>query len=321
MDIFLYILLHNIAPIVLIIAIGFVLGRIFDLNVQTLSKLNFYVYVPIFTFMQIYTTELSLQYVSVFVFAVLLLAANLFVSWLIAKTRRYEESMKNAFMNAVMFYNSGNIGVPRITLVFSSAPFLVGGEAPFLAAAMAAQIVVLVVQNITTNTIGFYNAGKKSMTVRDSVASILKMPTVYAIPLAFLFKYAVPYDLHEFPLWPGLEYLRDGLISIALLTLGAQLAKTKLAWGGVEVGIVNAVRLLGGPLLAIPLLIALRLDGVLAQALMISSAVTTALNTALIAGERDNQQEFASQAVLGSTLLSPITLTLVVYVSRIIFPV
>ncbi|MNP05096.1 hypothetical protein D3C76_970390 [compost metagenome] len=54
---------------------------------------------------------------------------------------------------------------------------------------------------------------------------------------------------------------------------------------------------------------------------MISSALPTAVNTALIAVERKNHPDFASQAVMVATLSSAVTLVLVVYISRIIFPV
>ena len=58
MDVFLYILTHNILPIICIVCLGFLMGKKFPMDVKTLSKLNFYVFVPTFTFYQIYTTAL-----------------------------------------------------------------------------------------------------------------------------------------------------------------------------------------------------------------------------------------------------------------------
>ncbi|KOA20680.1 hypothetical protein CLHOM_08220 [Clostridium homopropionicum DSM 5847] len=43
----------------------------------------------------------------------------------LSKARRYDEGFKNAFANSLMFYNCSNIGVPLITLVFSSNPFII----------------------------------------------------------------------------------------------------------------------------------------------------------------------------------------------------
>ncbi|WP_298843818.1 AEC family transporter [Clostridium sp.] len=319
MDIFIYILTKNILPLVLIIIIGFLLSKKFNLDINTLSKINFYVYVPFFIFMQIYSTKLPKQVLKILVFVVILAIVNSIITTIISKVRRYDEGFKNAFTNSIMFYNSGNIGIPLITLIFSSGPFLINGKTPYLAVALTTQIVVLIVQNISTNTIGFFNAGKGNMTWQDSVKSILQMPTIYMIPLAFILK-ALPFRLENMAIWPGLVYIQNGLISFALITLGAQLSKTKLSFTNVDVYISNVTRLLGGPIIAFLILKVIGITGVTAQTLVISSAIPTAVNTALIAVERNNHADFASLAVMTSTLLSSITLVFVVFVSRLLFP-
>jgi predicted permease len=319
MSIFIYILTRDILPLVLIIIIGFLLSKKFNLDVNTLSKINFYIYVPFFIFMQIYSTQLPRDILKILVFVTVLAITNAVITTIISKVRRYDEGFKNAFTNSIMFYNSGNIGIPLITLIFSSGTFLINGKTPYLTVALTTQIVVLIVQNISTNTIGFFNAGKGNMRWQDSVKSILKMPTIYMIPLAFILK-TLPFRLEDMPIWPGLIYIQNGLISFALITLGAQLSKTKLSFTNIDVYISNFTRLLGGPLIAFFILKVIGITGVTAQTLMISSAIPTAVNTALIAVERNNHAEFASLAVMTSTLLSSITLVFVVFVSRLLFP-
>lgn len=320
MSIFLYILSNNIIPIFFLIILGYILSKKFNFDINTLSKINIYLYMPFFIFTQIYSTKMPDNMGRVLLFVIILAIFNSIVSSLVAKIRKYDEGFKNAFINSIIFYNSGNIGIPLITLVFSSAPFIVDGQTPYLTAALTTQIVVLIVQNISTNTVGFYNAGKGSMHWKDSVKSIFRMPAIYAIPTAFLLK-LLPYNLENFPLWPAFNYLKEGLISIALITLGAQLAKTKFAFNNKEVYISSFVRLIGGPIIALIILKFINITGVSAQTLMISSALPTAVNTALIAVERKNHPDFASQAVMVATLSSAVTLVLVVYISRIIFPV
>jgi predicted permease len=318
MSIFLYILFKNILPLVFIILIGFILSKKFDLNIQTLTKINFYIYVPAFIFVQIYTTEMPNDTIKVLIFVFLFAIMNSISAEIISYIRKYESGLKNAFVNSIIFYNSGNIGIPLITLVFSSGPFLINGQTPYLTVALTTQIIVLVVQNISTNTIGFLNAGKGTMSFKSSIKGILKMPTIYAVPAAFILK-AIPYDLREFPLWPSFTYLKDGLISMALVILGAQLSKTEFSLKNKEVYISNFIRLIGGPIFAFIIIKILGITGIPAQALMISSSMPTAVNTALIAVERNNHPDFASQAVMTATLLSAITITVVVYISRVIF--
>lgn len=322
MDVFLYILTHNILPIICIVCLGFLMGKKFPMDVKTLSKLNFYVFVPTFTFYQIYTTVLPDSMLWVLIFALSMLLLNHLLARGIGRVRKYDTGMRNAFMNALMFYNSGNIGVPLITLVFSGVPFIIDGETPYLAPALALQIVVLIVQNLSVNTLGFYNASMgKKMGWKEALISIFTMPTVYAIPLAFLLKYCLPYDLTQFPLWAAVVYLKNGLVPIALFTLGVQLSRTKVSKPSLDVGMAVFLRLIGGPLLAMLLILLFRFDNFTAQVLMMSSAVPTALNTALIAMERDNYPDFAAQTVLYATLLSPLSLTCVVFLSRTMFPI
>jgi predicted permease len=320
MSIFTYILLHNILPIIFIISLGFLLGKKFNLDINPLTKLNFYIYVPFFVFIQIYSTKMPSDVYKILIFAALLAVLNQFAASTIAKLRGYNKPLKNAFVNSIMFYNSGNIGIPLITLVFSSFPYLINGKTPYLTIALTTQIIILVVQNISTNTIGFFNAGKGNMHWLDSVKSILHMPTIYAVPLAFILK-LMPYRLEDFPLWSAFIYLKDGLISIALITLGVQLSRTKFSFSNKDVYISNFVRLIGGAFFAFMLIKVLGIRGIPAQALMISSALPTAVNTALIAVERNNEPDFACQAVMTATIFSSISLVFVIYVARLIFPI
>ena len=320
MSIFTYILLHNILPIIFIISLGFLIGKKFNLDINPLTKLNFYIYVPSFIFIQIYSTKMPLDVYKILIFAALLAVLNLFAASTISKLRGYNKPLKNAFINSITFYNSGNIGIPLITLIFSSFPYIVSGKTPYLTIALTTQVIILVVQNISTNTIGFFNAGKGSMHWLDSVKGILHMPTIYAVPLAFILK-LMPYRLEDFPLWSAFIYLKDGLISIALITLGVQLSRTKFSFSNKDVYISNFVRLIGGALFAFLLIKVLGIRGIPAQALMISSALPTAVNTALIAVERNNEPDFACQAVMTATIFSSITLVFVIFVSRLIFPI
>src|SRR5699024_10101627 len=109
--------------------------------------------------------------------------------------------------------------------------------------------------------------------------------------------------------------------SIALFSLGVQLSKSRLAVKDPMVYVAVLFRLLGGPAIAALLIYIFKFEEVIAQVVFISSSVPTALNTALIAVECKNEEDFASQVVMLSTLLSAITMTGVIYMARILFAV
>lgn len=320
MSIFIYILGNNIIPIFMLIGLGFIISKKFELSVFTLSKLNFYIFVPGFIFYNLYTTKLSYGMLMILLFCIVNLIINDLISRIISKIRKYDLSQKNAFKNSIMFNNTGNIGVSLVTLIFGSAPFVINGKTPYLSQALTAQIMILVFMNITMNTIGFYNAGRANMNIKDSMHQIFTMPSIYVILVALLIKY-IQIDITTTPLWPAIEYIKGGLVPIALITLGAQLSKTKIDFRDNNVNIAVFTRLIIGPMLALILIYVFRFKGVIAQTAFISYSVPTAVNTALIAVECDNNQNFASQEVMVSTIYSAVTLTSAIYIARILFPV
>ncbi|NMA94969.1 MAG: AEC family transporter [Clostridiales bacterium] len=311
MNIFINILSNNILPLFIIIGLGFALNKKFNFDINTLTKINFYIFVPSFTFYNLYKTEISLDLVNVIFFGVVLFFINFIVGFIITKVARYDRGMTAAFQNALMFYNSGNIGVPLVTLVFK--------DTPYLELALACQVMILLVQNLTTNTIGFINAGWGNVSFKGAVLKVFKMPTVYTIPLALILK-TTSFDLTKTFVWPTLTYIQNGLISVALFSLGVQLSKSKLMVTSPMVYLAVIFRLLGGPAMAAFLIYLFKFEGVIARVAFISSSVPTALNTALMAVECKNNENFAAQVVMLSTALSAITMAGVVYISRFIFP-
>ncbi|MDF2531155.1 MAG: transporter, partial [Clostridia bacterium] len=246
MSIFLHILSNNIVPIFTIIVLGFILSKKFDLNIYTLSKMNFYLLTPAFIFVNLYTAELDMDMIKVLFFCIIYLVINDLLARIIAKIRKYDIGLTNAFKNSIMFNNSGNIGLSLITLVFSSAPFVVDGKTPYLGQAISAQIIILVFMSLTMNTIGFYNAGRASRNLKDSIRQIFSLPAIYAIPLAIMFRF-IELDLTTTPLWPTLIYIKDGLVPISLITLGVQLSKTEFNFKDMNVHIAVFARLILGP--------------------------------------------------------------------------
>lgn len=320
MNIFLFILLHNILPIFVVIIVGFILGKKFKLDVKTLSKLNFYVFIPSFIFTDLYKSHISLKLMDIVLVTALVFIWNLFIPFVICKVRKHDKDFIGAMTNSICLFNSGNIGIPLITLVFSSAPFIIDGKTPYLALALTCQILIMTFQTIMSNTLGFINAGRATVDLKTAIIKVLKMPAIYAIALAFLLK-LLPYNLESIPVWPSLIYMGNALIPVALITLGIQLSKTKFRLSHPDVYIANFFRLIVSPVVALVLIYMLGINGVMAEVLIIVLSAPTAVNAALIAVEYDNHPDFVSQAVLTSTLLCSITMTIAIYIARILFPV
>lgn len=310
MSIFLFILTNNIAPIFFIILLGFILGKRFEIDVKSLSKVSFYLIIPSFIFVSIYESKIDLNMIKVILYGVLFFIVGFLSSFLVGKLRGQSKSINSTFINTMILFNAGNFGVPLVALVFK--------DSPNLAYATSVQVMILAFQNIITYTIGFLNGGRGQMKLEDILKKVITMPTIYAIFLAFLIRY-LNIDITNFFLFPSLLYLRNGLVSLVLTVLGIQLSKTRFHLSSFDVYLASFMRLCGGPLIAYILINLMSFDGVTAKVLFISSAVPSAINSALIAVEFDNEPDFASQVVITTTLLSSVSLTIVIYLSNLLF--
>jgi hypothetical protein len=303
---FLYILLNNIVPLTLMIAVGVLLRRAFQLDMKTLSKLNFYLFSPAIMFKMLYESELSLAILCqvLLFFAVFFISLFLLVE-LVVFLRGYKGGMKSAMRNSVLFYNSANYAIPLNQLVFVGDPFT-----------LSIQIIIMMMQNLIPNTYGIYSVNAHKQTWRQTLHTILTFPAIYVIPIAFLMRgldIPVPH-----PIYVSIDYVSGGFIATALVTLGAQLGGMKWRFRLTDVLLSNALRLCAGPALGFAVVSLLGIEGTMAQALVLSCAVPTSLSSMLLAVEFDNEPEFASQAVLSSTVFSIFTVTLVIYLIQFI---
>lgn len=303
---FIYILLHNVIPLIAVISIGIFLYRAFHLDIKTLSKLNFYLFAPVIIFKMIYESDITGSvFLQVLLFFVLFFLALIAVVELFIRLKRYSPEMRTAMRNSVIFYNSANYGIPINQLVFLGNPF-----------AMSIQVIILMMMDLIPNTFGVYSVSTHKGSLRNTVKIIFSLPGIYAIPLAFFLRWAqIP--IPE-PLYIPLNYVANGFIGMALITLGVQLGSMKWVIRFSDVLISNAFRLLIGPVFGYLIVLLLGIEGLMAQALVLSCAVPTSLVSVLLAVEFDNEPEFASQAVFSSTLLSVFTVTLVIYMLRFI---
>ncbi|WP_020616083.1 AEC family transporter [Paenibacillus daejeonensis] len=308
MTIFWHILMNNVLPLSVMIAIGVIMMRAFHLDIKTLSKLNFYVFSPAIIFKLLYTTNITLAVMgSVLLFFLLFMVLQYGVLEIVVRLRRYNAGKRAAMRNSVLFYNSANYGIPINQLAFGGNPDT-----------LAIQIIIMMMQSLIPNTYGIYSVNAHRSDLRAVWRTILSMPIIYVIPLALLLRgFSVP--VPQFVETP-IDYMADAFIGTALLTLGVQLGSMKWQINRsllADVGISSFLRLLVGPALAAVIVWGLGIEGMMAAALIVSSAVPTSLSSVLLAVEFDNEAEFSSQAVFLSTLLSVFTVTLVIFMLQI----
>jgi predicted permease len=296
-----------ILPILFIVTIGYVLQKLLKFGVSPLTKVIIYILIPCLIFSRIYRTALSFQeFAKVSAFSLAIIIIMGLFSYPLTRIRKYGASMRAAFALSIMFYNSANYGLPVIELVFSQNTL-----------ATSVQIMVLIIQNIITVTLGVFLVSKGQVSFRRSVGRTLRYPMIYAVTLAFVLR-GLHISIWQ-PLMVSIERISAALVPMALITLGAHIATIRLTHRVVDIVISAAVRLLVGPLVALLFIKVFQFSGIVAGTLLISTSMPTAVNTALLAMEFKNESQFASQAVMFSTLLSIATVSFAIYGATALF--
>ncbi len=296
-----------VLPIFIIIGIGALLHWQFRFDMNTLAKINIYYLVPGLILIRLYETDLTVSlFAAVFMLVILYSIALFAVSMAISRLFNFKKSMRAAFTNSALYYNSGNYGVPVNDLVFRQDPF-----------AMSIQIIVLTLQNLLIYSFGIFAVQAAKVGKFKALIDYLKMPVTYAM-IAGIALSAFNLPMPQF-LYTSGTYIANALIGMALLTLGAQVAQLRFTKQAMPVYLSAIVRLIIGPILAYFIIKLTTVDGIVAQAFFIASAMPTSVTTSIIAQEYDNEPAFAAQAVLTSSFFSMATVTFVIYLSNILF--
>ena len=297
-----------IITIFLMISFGIFIKKVFDIDIKTLSKLQFYLLLPSTLFIKIYESELNGGVVrSVIVYNVLIIFLLTGISFFIARFRGYSQSETSVFVNTSTYYNAGNYGLPLIQLLFNDP------------LAVSIQVITMMMNNIMFFTLGIFTAGTGKRGPKRALVYVLRMPLLYIILVSILIKSTgikIPT-----PLWDALNILANSYIGVALLTLGAQLAETKFKLNNKRLYLTNFIRLIVSPIIGFFLVSLLGIHGLEARVLVIAMGAPTAINVVISSIELENEPDFAAQAVFTSTLLSLITISIVILAVFKLIPV
>ncbi|GAB3057905.1 AEC family transporter [Salinicoccus sesuvii] len=307
MNEFLFIFTSIILPIGLIVVTGYVIQLKFKLDRSTLAKLSIHYVMPAFIFMSLYESSIDFSLLlGVTGFLILYAFLSFILCWFIARFMNLQKDRTVLFTNANLFYNAGNYGVPVNDLVFRSDPY-----------AMSIQVMLVVFQNMFAFSYGIFSLSARSVGKVQALLSYFRMPIFYGLALGLIFNYFhLPVPA---PIETGLSYIRNAMIGLVLFILGAQIAGIKfkrLRWSAF-VGAMT--RLILGPAMAFGLLLLFNMEGVVAQVILIASAMPAGVNSSIIAQEYSDDPEYAAEIVMMSTLLSSVTVSAVIYVALAVF--
>ena len=227
-------------------------------------------------------------------FAIISMASVGLLSWLIGKSLKLHSGLLSALLLTTIFSNAGNYGL-------SLNQFALGDEA----AAWAS--IFFITSGLIVNSVGIYIAAVGSLRPGNALLGLLRVPAVYVIPLALIWR-AVAFTPPAIISRP-IDLLSGAAIPSMLLFLGMQIAKFGIPKNKRLLATALTLRLIVSPLFAIGLAPVFGLEGISMQAGVLEAAMPTAVITSIIAIEYDVEPDFVTGVILVSTLLSPLTIT------------
>lgn len=301
MDELLYVLLNISLPVMILIGFGYAFQRVFKTDTQAVAKLTVYLIIPVAVFVLILEADITLALAArVLPYIVLLMVGMHIASALLGRALRWQENKCNALTNALIFFSTSVYGIPVIRLVF-----------PGNRVALASQLFLVVFQCITYYTYGVYITGEGKMSKRRALLNVIRMPVLYAMALAGLLL-ALGATIPQ-PIRIPLNYIADAFTAVALISLGMQLADVRFLNKLRDVLLTSAVKVVLPPVLGFALVLLLRIEGLLAQALVIGITTPVPVCNAIFAKEMHSQCEYCAEVVLTTTVLCTLTLPLIVW--------
>src|SRR4051812_39255693 len=169
-----HIFVEVLLPILALIGLGWVLDRKWRLDLATMVRLNIYLFVPGFIFYEVVSSQLTAaEALKVMGFTICVVAGMFLASWIAGRLSGYPPPQTRALQMATMFYNSGNYGVPLMTLAYPAL-------GPVL------QVFVVLTQSVSCFTVGLLLPSSGHHTGWRSFLPVLRQVSIWAVISAVL---------------------------------------------------------------------------------------------------------------------------------------
>lgn len=296
------IFIDNIAPILIIAGLGYIVGRRKGVDPRPLGRVIFYIFSPGLIFDSLSKTRVeAAELGQIALTMTLFMSAMLVIAFFVARWRSPDRTTRAGLVLSAICPNNGNFGLPLIGFAF--------GED-----VLARAVVVYIVNTFYNYTAGIFVASSGRSNVREALTNILRVPVVYAA-LAGLIVNATGFVL------PPIASRSVGLVAQAaipamIVLLGLQLSQVSTLTHLKLAGVGTAMRLLISPALALAAVLLIGLQSPASVAVIMQASMPVAVVTIIFATEYGLDDKFMSSTILASTLVSPVTLSLLILILR-----
>lgn len=207
MDVF-FTLLVNLTPLYVLIGLGFVAGRFFEVDRGTLGNLAIFIFLPVVVFGFVSKLDFRPEYI---VLPIALYAVHAVIGLTMLKIGRgiYHGPEANILALTASMGNTGYFGLPLVLLLFPQE-------------IAAIYIFAMLGGSVYEATIGYYIAARGRFDMRASLLKLAKFPTLYAMALAFIFRGAhIELPEQFFTYW---TYFKGAYVVNGMMIIGVALS-------------------------------------------------------------------------------------------------
>lgn len=299
-----------VLPALALVAVGAILQRTRALDLNTLVKLNLFGFVPGFLLVRV--AESQFAWSTIGLIGVAVLGPMLFLALACRPLFRITGASRVTSSTAIagaLFFNAGNFGIPVAQLAFGNE----GGQV---------QAVIVLFLNTIIFFAGYLLLASAGGGIRASVRSYLRLPMLYVIALGFLIRASGLVADRPPPwlswIWTAAHFMADGMIPIALITLGAQMAHRPV-WPRWRVtGPVVVIKLIVLPAVTAGFVWFFKLWPWPGAQLILASAGPTAINTLLLTMEVEGDVDAVAGIVFWTTIFCALTVTPLLMLLRLV---
>ena len=290
-------ILTVLIPIFGLIMIGWLLKRVGVLKEWLVRLINNYVYyigISAIVFQSLHDTSISLLLdPRVYLLSLLPILGIVAIAYIVGKLMKLGPGVFAVFVVCALYGNTIYIGLPLNTLVQGPGS---AGITAFVATIYTVVVFTLGVYILQRNATEPVEAGK-----------LHKLPVIWAALLGILLSWlALPYII-SLPL----SIISESTSPLALLATGAMIEVAGLTLELKEIGVLSVLKLVIAPLLVVLVGFVAGFQGTAFTTSLLEAATPVGVSNSILAAQFKMDTKFASRAVVISTILFAVTLTVI----------
>ena len=283
-------LVQTVLPIFLIILVGYVVGKLRNVEVDVQPFIDLIVYIagPCLIFASISRSDINLtDFTTIAGTALAIVLIMTLVAFLIFKLTK---SDKIGLYLPLVFGNTSYLGYPVALFAFGMA-------------GLSRAVVFDMINSLVIFSLGIYIVQHK-----NEIWEAFKIPLLYAVIIGLvvnLLSIPIP-DL----IFTPIEMIGMITIPLALLVLGYKLTEIKITAARVAV-LASVFRILGGFLVALAVIELFAIEGMVKDIILLQAAMPSAVMGMILAAKYDRDASLVASVVLITTVLSLISIPLI----------